>query len=83
MPLYDYLCNCGNKPCLVVSISDRDNQTCEICGATMKRKLSVPQKAIIKKTGSEMTLNTLNKEYSQTTPRKLQHAHGAMGGVRR
>ena len=42
MPLYTYVCHCGNKEERLISIEDRDNVGCNKCGKVMRRILQAP-----------------------------------------
>ena len=47
MPEYDFFCKCGERGNRIVSVDDRDTQVCT-CGKIMKRKISLPGKAVFR-----------------------------------
>ena len=59
MPVYELFCKCGVMDTRVVPMNERDAQVC-MCGNTMRRKISVPGLAIIRQTGNDMALSSLN-----------------------
>ncbi len=59
MPTYGYQCKCGHKREELLPIKDLNKpQTCK-CGEVMQRKMSACY-FIIKPTGKQMALDTLN-----------------------
>lgn len=64
MPLYEYRCpECGCEQQAILPFSSIDfAQICVNCGAGTNRRISLPQPAIIKATGRERVLGTLNQE---------------------
>jgi len=61
MPIYEYQCECGNKQEVMLPVQDRNQpQTCSVCGKVMERKLSIPQPVIMKQTGRDMAISSLN-----------------------
>ena len=42
MPLYTYVCHCGNIEEQLNSIEDRDNARCTKCGIVMRRIIQAP-----------------------------------------
>ena len=59
MPIYVYQCECGKERELLLSFKEFDQpQTCK-CGEVMERKMSTCS-FIIKQTGKQMALDTLN-----------------------
>lgn len=61
MPIYELFCKCGEGEARVIPMDERDAQVCT-CGKTMKRKISVPGLAIIRQTGNDMALSSLNSK---------------------
>ncbi len=45
MPLFDYICDCGNKEERLVDFNERDEQVCQ-CGKTLVRQIGVPAPAV-------------------------------------
>ena len=43
MPLYTYVCHCGNVEEQLNSIEDRDNARCNQCGIVMRRIIQAPR----------------------------------------
>lgn len=43
MPLYTYVCHCGNVEEQLNSIEDRDNAGCNQCGNVMRRIIQAPR----------------------------------------
>ena len=59
MPIHEYDCKCGNEKEVLHSFKDADqSQICE-CGKVMQRLMSVSY-CIVKPTGKQMALDTLN-----------------------
>ena len=62
MPLYEYRCKCGKEREVYLPLSSTEVQTCE-CGKTMQRKISIPSAVIMKSTGKDMALKSLNSKH--------------------
>ena len=77
MPLYEYRCVCGNEREAMCPFGTP--QTCE-CGKDMERIWSVPRPAVMKQTGNDMALDSLNsKQTSHVSP---EHKKAAERGLR-
>ncbi len=79
MPLYTYHCvKCGEQEDVIMRLNDRDKPRLHSCGCPMARIISIPQPAIIKKTGRGMALDSLNsKETNHMKPEmKAEAAKG-------
>ena len=76
MPIYTYRCNkCDTEEENISPIKDRDNRRIHDCGATMQRIIEVPCLVIMKQTGRNMALDSLNsKETSHMKPEYKQKA---------
>jgi len=83
MPLYEYICECGNEAGLFVPVNDRDGQPCPECGEIMKRKLSIPQRAIIKMTAGEAENDKLTKFNNALSPRTYADNLARQNAVKR
>jgi len=61
MPIYTYRCkSCNVEEDAMVSVSHRDDPRTHSCGRPMKRVLSIPLPPIMRQTGKDMALETLN-----------------------
>jgi len=58
MPIYEYICECGNKDEVLHPWDSNESQVCE-CGVVMQRKMPIVSFAM-KPTGRGMALDTLN-----------------------
>jgi len=59
MPIYEYHCECEKEREVRLSFKDADQpQVCE-CGKTMRKRMSAPN-FVMKPTGNQMALDTLN-----------------------
>ncbi len=73
MPIYTYRCNqCNTEEEVILPISDRDNIRSH-CGIDMQRIIEVPHLVVMKQTGREMALNSLNsKDTAHMKPQQKQ-----------
>ena len=71
MPIYTYHCTrCGEDEDVFAKIDERDKPRPHSCGLSMIRLMTIPQPPIMKKTGSDMALNTLNSKGHDSLPNK-------------
>jgi hypothetical protein len=63
MPVYEFFCECGKREDMYCPVERRDNQVCDVCGGIMRRKLSILSQPIIRQTGNEMALASLNSKH--------------------
>lgn len=62
MPIYEYRCVCGSEKEIRLSFKEMSvPQICEVCGTPMQRLMSVFH-SIMKPTGREMALDSLNSK---------------------
>jgi len=59
MPIYEYRCECGNERETLCPFGTA--QVCE-CGKNMEKQWSVPCSPVMKQTGNEMALDSLNSK---------------------
>lgn len=76
MPLYEYKCKCGNEGEFILPLNP-EPQICG-CGETMQRKMSVCS-SIMKPTGKQMALDTLNSNVVGGRRKAWAEAKGAAG----
>ena len=59
MPMYEYQCECGEEKDMLLSFQDvAQLQVCK-CGKVMQKRMSASS-FVMKQTGSQMALDTLN-----------------------
>lgn len=80
MPLYNYKC----PKCLVseesyCKVEERNIPKFHLCGCAMDRIISLPQMPIIRQSGNEMALNSLNSK--DTDYIKPEHKMKALQGT--
>lgn len=81
MPIYIYRCpKCSIEEEAVLPIDNRDDARLH-CGEVMQRIMTVPQPPIIKKTGRDMALESLNSR--DTDYIKPQHKRLAAQGLKK
>ena len=76
MPIYEYKCKCGNEGEFILPLNPQP-QVCE-CGEVMQRKMSVCS-SIMKATGKQMALDTLNSNVVGGRRKEWAEQHGASG----
>jgi putative FmdB family regulatory protein len=63
MPIYSFYCNsCNKQEDIILPISERDKTHICSCGCETKRIMTFPYPPIMKKTGKDMALNSLNND---------------------
>jgi len=71
MPIYSYHCNkCVADKEVILPISKRNDSQVHICGSIMERVISLPQSAIVRRSGKGMALDTLNSKEHYSLPSK-------------
>ncbi len=81
MPIYEYRCPSGHMAEALLPIAERDTpQTC-FCGQSMTRVASIPQPPVMKPTGKDMALDSLNGR--STGYMKPEHKAAAARGLER
>ena len=81
MPIYEYQCECNNRVEVLVPLGT-GSQVCAVCGNVMQRVMSTSS-FVMKPTGDDMALGTLNSKTNGITGRRKAWAEGmAAGGLR-
>lgn len=71
MAIYEYKCDCGWGMELILPFEDMDKpQLCLECGKRAKRILSVMQPPVMKITGNDMALTSLNSKEGAFPPNR-------------
>jgi len=61
MPVYTFQCEtCNKTEDIILPMESRNNRQIHACGRELKRLMSLPQPALFKQSGREMTLDSLN-----------------------
>ena len=82
MPIYEYQCECNNTAEVLLPLGSDEPQFCAVCGNVMQRVMSIPS-FVMKPTGNDMALDTLNSKTNGITGRRKAWAEGmAAGGLR-
>ncbi len=78
MPRYEYYCKCGCERDEILPFAEFDRpQICE-CGKVMQRKMSACS-FVMKQTGNDMALNTLNSNVVGGRRKKWAEQNAAQG----
>jgi len=82
MPLYTYKCiECGEEEDIRRSMDDRNASIQHSCGTDMVRIMSIPQPPIMRATGNDMALASLNHKNTQYM--KPEHKMASARGLER
>jgi len=61
MPVYTFKCEtCDKTEDILIPMDNRNDRKTHACGGELKRLMSLPQPALFKRSGREMTLDSLN-----------------------
>ena len=82
MPIYNYRCHtCHVDEDLLLKVSEMDLPQTHSCGSVMERVMSIPFRPIMRQTGNDMALNSLNSR--DTRHMKPEAKQKAAAGLER